>query len=160
MHSLNGQCYCGSDLRFENCCEPCLSGEQCAISPEALMRSRFCAYLLNNYDYILATYAAEQRNQLSLSELSENSKNTKWLRLIVHHTGQSNTTGKVEFSAYYQADNQLYVMHETSDFIKLNEKWYYTTGLMHKDSGPYMQQRNDLCLCGSGKKFKKCCSAN
>jgi len=156
--SSSMQCYCGKPLAFESCCEALISGRQGAESPEALMRSRFSAYVIQNYDYILATYALAQRIELSLNELRQSSATTKWLRLVVQKTVQNNTSGKVEFSAYYQLDGQVYLMHETSDFIFDNKQWYYTTGLIHKDSGHYTQQRNDMCLCGSGKKFKKCCA--
>lgn len=153
------QCYCNKPLAFESCCEPLILGKQMANSPEELMRSRFSAYVIQNYDYILATYAPVQRIKLSLNELIDSAASTKWLRLFVHNSEQKNTSGKVEFSAYYQLDGQVYLMHETSDFIFENKQWYYTTGLIHKDSGAYVQQRNDLCLCASGKKFKKCCGA-
>lgn len=160
-------CHCGSSLIFENCCQPLLLGLKTACSAETLMRSRFSAYVLNNYDYILATYGSKQRASLSLVELQESAENTQWLKLIVHSTNQTKLnavadnktqSAKVEFSAYYQVAEQYYLMHETSDFIFDNGQWYYTTGTIHKDSGPYAQQRNDLCLCNSGKKYKKCCA--
>lgn len=150
-------CYCGNALAFEQCCKPLLLGECLAASPELLMRSRFSAYVTANYAYILATYATEQRANLSIEELKTSAENTQWLRLVVHSSEHKGLHGIVEFSAFYQANQQCYVMHETSSFILEQGQWRYTTGIMHKDSGPYIQQRNDLCLCNSGKKYKKCC---
>ncbi|KXI29016.1 YchJ family protein [Paraglaciecola hydrolytica] len=151
-------CPCGKPLTFEQCCQLLLVGKQTAANAEALMRSRFSAYVVEDYAYILATYGPEQRQTLSHADLEQSAVGTKWLRLVVHGASHAGLNAKVEFSAYYQAEQQFFVMHETSDFISENGRWYYTTGLIHKDSGPYMQQRNDLCLCGSGKKYKKCCA--
>jgi SEC-C motif-containing protein len=48
-------------------------------------------------------------------------------------------------------------MHELSDFLLVDDQWFYTTGTMLKETGEYKQERNNACLCSSGKKFKKCC---
>ena len=122
------------------------------------MRSRYTAYVTQDFDYILATYGPEQRRNLTLNELKQSAVGSTWLKLEVHKFVNSALHAKVEFSAYYRADNQFYVLRETSDFICENGRWYYTTGVIHNNSGLYSQQRNDLCLCQSGKKFKKCCA--
>jgi SEC-C motif-containing protein len=158
MPSSSLPCPCGNPLSFEQCCGPVLSGKQLPINAEALMRSRFSAYVLEDYDYILATYGPEQRQTLSVADLEQSAIGTKWLKLVVHGSSLNDLNAKVEFSGYYQAEQQFHVMYETSDFIFEKEQWYYTTGSIHKDSGFYIQQRNDLCLCNSGKKYKKCCA--
>tara|TARA_R110000868_G_scaffold3704_1_gene23022 strand:- start:1476 stop:1958 length:483 start_codon:yes stop_codon:yes gene_type:complete len=158
MQSNQQYCPCGKPLLFAQCCQPLLKGERVAASPELLMRSRFSAYVNSDYAYILATYAQQQRQNLNIDELQQSSANTQWLRLVVHSSTHNELSGEVEFSAFYKADKQFYLMHETSDFIYENGRWYYTTGTMHKDSGPYVQQRNEQCLCNSGKKYKKCCA--
>ena len=48
-------CPCGSDLPYANCCQP-WHGGQAAPTPEALMRSRYSAYVLGLLDYLLATW--------------------------------------------------------------------------------------------------------
>jgi SEC-C motif-containing protein len=63
----------------------------------------------------------------------------------------------VELKAYYQIDNQYYVMHELSDFELVDNQWFYTSGTMLDGTGEVKPQRNTPCPCGSGKKFKKCC---
>lgn len=151
-------CYCGKPLAFEQCCQPLLLGEGLANNAEELMRSRFSAYATQNYAYLLATYAQAQRSELSLAELQKSAEGHKWLKLIVHHGAKSALGEIVEFSAFYQENQQFYLLHETSSFVLEQGQWRYTTGIMHKDSGLYTQQRNDQCLCNSGKKFKKCCA--
>ena len=157
--SQSNLCYCGSQLSLADCCQPLLNGEKTASSAEALMRSRFSAYASGNFPYILATYGPEQRIAHSLEELAKDSQHTRWLKLDVHQSSQNGCNGQVEFSAYYQFDGQFYRMHESSQFVYQDGQWYYTTGKVHKDSGAYQLQRNDHCLCGSGKKFKKCCGS-
>ncbi|GAC28333.1 SEC-C motif domain protein [Glaciecola pallidula DSM 14239 = ACAM 615] len=121
------------------------------------MRSRFSAYALKNYAYVLATYAPDQRQNLSLSTLRESANNTKWLKLDVLGSSQRDATGFVEFIATYALEADYFYMHELSSFIKQDEHWYYTTGVEQDKSGKFTPNRNDECPCGSAKKYKKCC---
>ncbi len=121
------------------------------------MRSRFSAYVVENYHYILNTYGSVQRAQLSVQEIQQDAQQSKWLGLeVIRHTsGPSNA--QVEFKAFYKVDTKFYAMHELSDFEQTNNQWFYTTGKMLAGTGEVKPQRNDPCLCKSGKKFKKCC---
>lgn len=150
-------CLCGNKLTFEQCCQPIVSGEINAKNAEQLMRSRFTAYAIKDYQYILQTYASAQRTKLTVSELANSDQDTLWLSLqVLTHRSQSNTA-QVEFKAFYQIDSHYYVMHELSDFVLHHGKWFYSTGVIQKDSGKFSPERNSQCVCGSGKKFKKCC---
>jgi SEC-C motif-containing protein len=150
-------CFCGNALVFEQCCQPIISGEVVAENAEALMRSRFSAYCIKNYHYILQTYISSQRKNLTIETLADSAIGIQWLSLQVldHQTDKS--TAIVKFKAFYQADSSYFVMHEISDFLLEGGKWYYSRGAMQKDSGELHPKRNDRCLCASGKKFKKCC---
>lgn len=46
-------CFCSSQKSFESCCKPYLNGTQHAPTAEALMRSRYSAYVLHEVDYLL-----------------------------------------------------------------------------------------------------------
>ncbi|WP_428776587.1 YchJ family protein [Vibrio sp.] len=151
-------CYCGSKQPFTQCCQPYLSGNSLAPTPEALMRSRYSAYYLANYNYVLATYAQAQRQPLNVAELERSASGTNWLALRVH-THKDIHPNQVEFSAFYVADRQLGVLHETSNFVQEDGQWRYVDGTLHSDCGIFQPGRNDECFCGSGKKFKKCCMA-
>jgi SEC-C motif-containing protein len=121
------------------------------------MRSRFTAYVIKNYQYILQSYAASQRTKLTLNEFADSAQDTQWLSLqVLNHHSQANTA-QVEFKAFYQVGSSYYLMHELSDFVLEAGKWFYTTGVMQKHSGEFTPERNSQCLCGSGIKFKKCC---
>lgn len=149
-------CHCCSSRLFSDCCEPVITNRS-AQSPEQLMRSRYSAYVVKNYDYVLATYDPVQQQNLSLQAIRESSKNTTWLQLEVLNATESDRVGTVEFMATYSVDTDYFCMHELSSFVKKNTHWYYTTGVMQDKSGKITPNRNDHCLCGSGKKYKKCC---
>ena len=119
------------------------------------MRSRYSAYACANYDYILQTYGPEQRAKLSIKDLQQDP--VIWCKLEVLHSQQNQTSATVEFQAYYQEKRQFYVLHELSNFCLEHGAWRYTEGTIFKDSGQFIPQRNDPCLCGSGTKYKKCC---
>ncbi len=152
-------CFCGNESTFEDCCQPIIDGIMDAKNAEVLMRSRFTAYVIKNYQYILHTYAAPQRNNITLSELAVNAKDSQWLSLQVLAYHFETNTAQVEFKVFYQVHNSYYVMHELSDFMLEAGKWVYTNGAMQNGSGEFTPERNSQCLCRSGKKFKKCCGS-
>jgi SEC-C motif-containing protein len=59
----------------------------------------------------------------------------------------------VTFSAYFKEDENLEVMKEHSFFIQEEGNWKYDRGEMLEAR----IQRNEVCPCDSGKKYKKCC---
>ncbi|MGJ8680925.1 YchJ family protein [Paraglaciecola sp.] len=158
MRDLPSQCYCGNSLSFTTCCQPFLQNLAQPSNAEALMRSRFSAYVLEDFDYILKTYGKEQRKDLTSLTLQKSAEGTQWLSLDVIQHVANDYTAQVEFKAYYKVDKLFYVMHELSDFELEDNQWYYTTGTMLEGTGEIKPQRNDPCPCGSRKKFKKCCS--
>ena len=118
------KCPCGSKQRLDKCCEPILLGKRIAKTPEQLMRSRYSAYAMGHYEYVLNTYAAEPRAQLNVLELAQGNQETQWVHLDVVHTQGR----QVEFKAYYRINDALFILHERSDFIKENGRWVYLTG--------------------------------
>lgn len=53
-------CPCGSGARYAQCCGPLHDGAMASCA-EALMRSRYSAYVLALEPYLLATWHADQR---------------------------------------------------------------------------------------------------
>lgn len=148
-------CYCCSERPFEQCCKPYINYGIPAPSAEALMRSRYAAYSLNNWDYILNTYSASSRSSLSIEELATGTTDTRWLHLLINNQGQAED--KVEFKAFYAIDKRVFLLHETSQFIREHQQWRYDAGTIHADSGQLNISRNATCFCGSLKKYKRCC---
>lgn len=153
-------CPCGSAIELQKCCGRYLSSAETAPTAEALMRSRYVAFTLNDMGYISRTWHPDTRpaNEDTPSE------SLKWLKLDVVATsagGVGDSEGTVEFVAHYRANGNEGQIHEVSRFIKEKELWYYVDGEFVDQVKTNAQitkvGRNDPCPCGSGKKYKKCC---
>jgi SEC-C motif-containing protein len=90
-------CPCGSNRAYSACCGRLHSGAENALTAEALMRSRYCAYALGLEPYLLATWHTSTRPaELNLAE----DGGTKWLGLnIKNHQVIDSTHATVEFIA-------------------------------------------------------------
>jgi SEC-C motif domain protein len=118
-------CPCESGKYYETCCEPAHNGST-ALTAEALMRSRYTAYVLGLEGYLLKTWATETRPaELNLGD----DKATKWLGLQVKRAeNTSETTAIVEFVARYKIGGKAERLHEVSQFVRINGYWYYLAG--------------------------------
>lgn len=155
-------CHCGSGQTFAACCEPILTGAAPAKTAEALMRSRYSAFVTGNVDHIENSIAPEARTDFNRTHIEEWAKSSEWLGLSVVSTelgGENDEEGYVEFVARFTLGGKDYAHHETGYFRKLDGAWMYIDG----NNGPrtVVRQgpklgRNDPCHCGSGKKYKKC----
>ena len=148
-------CPCGSGQTYQLCCEVFHKGKY-APTAEKLMRSRFSAYYLKNAAYLLETTWPRQYDGLDKSGIMKRVDTTEWMRLDVVRTeaGQTeDSKGIVEFKAWFKEGAGESAHHETSDFIWENGRWYF----IYPDIPAKLPGRNDPCLCGSGKKYKKCC---
>ncbi len=76
-------CLCGSCLAYVACCSPLHEGKAYALLPEQLMRSRFSAYCLKLYDYILHTYHPSQHHANTLAEIKAFANAVHFIRLTV-----------------------------------------------------------------------------
>jgi len=144
-------CYCSSKVDFAVCCEPYLLGKVKAPTPEALMRSRYCAYVVANVQYIANTYAAEQRKHNSLEGILAFAQSCKFVKLEIIDSNES----QVEFKAHYIQDGYHQILHERSNFVSEEQSWLYKDGHLFETQSKALA-RNALCPCGSGKKFKRC----
>ena len=118
-------CHCGSGRPYAACCGPLHAGAENAASAEALMRSRYSAYVLKLADYLLATWHPDTRP----SELDLAADDSKWLGLEVRkHAVQDDTHATVEFVARYRIAGKGHRLHELSRFVKQDGRWYYHDG--------------------------------
>lgn len=154
-------CHCGRELTFQDCCGAIHKGKQIAETAEDLMRSRYSAFVEADVDYILATYAKETCPLNEREEILEWAKSVEWIGLEIINTkaGQEDQSeGFVEFKAHFKENGNINVLHENSFFRKETEKWVYVSGEYPKQQkARKLPGRNEVCFCGSGKKFKKCC---
>jgi SEC-C motif domain protein len=139
-------CPCGSGVSYAECCQPYLSGEIAAPTAEALMRSRYSAYVKGNIDYLIATLHPKSRQKDDRRILRLSIQTSRWLGLTILKTqkGQAtDSTGKVEFVARYQSTQPqpaatpglptiapIEQLHERSKFVKQDGQWFYIDGEM------------------------------
>lgn len=153
-------CPCGSFEPSDACCAPILAGAQ-ARTAEALMRSRYCAYVAGNVDYLQRTSAGEALLAFDRDEVRRSFPGTEWFGLeVVDASGgrEGDTEGTVTFRARFRRNGRFHVLSERSQFRRINGEWRYCSGEVAPDTGAAAGQvgRNDPCPCGSGRKFKKC----
>jgi SEC-C motif-containing protein len=120
-------CPCGSLRPYTGCCGPWHSGPQHLLAPtaEALMRSRYSAFVLDRLDYLLDTWHASTRP----ASLDPNPPSLKWLGLTVkRHTVEDDTHARVEFVARSRLRGKAHRLHETSRFVREDGRWYYVDG--------------------------------
>jgi SEC-C motif-containing protein len=159
---MSNLCFCGSNVAFEQCCQPKILGISPAVTAQELMRSRYSAYVMVAPNYLWNTTYHAERAKHSLEDIQEWATENEWqgLTIIATKAGtQQDNTGEVEFKAYFKgADKILKVHHEKSFFVKENQQWFYVNGIINPSVEKALPiNRNDFCSCGSGKKYKKCC---
>ena len=118
-------CPCGSGHPLAACCGRYLAG---ALPPdaEALMRSRYSAYVLGDEAYLLATWHPDTR-PASLDLDSE--PPVKWLGLAVkRHEDEGEGRAVVEFVARYKIGGRAHRLLEASHFVRELGRWWYVDG--------------------------------
>lgn len=156
-------CPCGSGASYGACCEPYITGAKLPRTAEALMRSRYSAYVEHAINYIVATCVKKSGKQdIDITQTKSWSENSIWRGLTivsVSQGGPDDTDGVVEFEAAYEHEGLQDIHHEKAKFKKEDGKWLYDEGdIVPKTivrSAPKVG-RNDPCPCGSGKKYKHC----
>ena len=158
----NRPCPCGSGLKFAECCGPFLEGSRPAPTAEALMRSRYTAFAVQDVPYILRSWHRSTRpGSLDLSDEA----GFDWHGIEVLETeagGAEDKAGVVEFIANFSGHGQDHRLHERAKFVCEEGQWLYVDGKVNPGRVPVTSEkigRNEPCPCGSGKKYKKCCQA-
>lgn len=126
--SLNNLCPCCSALPYNQCCRPFHDGKA-APTAEALMRSRYSAYVLADAAYIHRSWHSSTR--LSKKSLVQ-PQQLRWEKLEIIRTeaGQSiDQEGLVEFIAYFSEQGQAQQLHELSRFVREKGRWVYLDAL-------------------------------
>jgi len=142
-------CPCGKGPAYSACCQPYHQGKP-APTPEALMRSRYSAFVLGLEDYLNATWHTSTRpRELELAD------SPQWASLQILSSDEQRDDGAVHFRAVYRAGGSWGYLEEKSRFLREDGRWYYVNG--DTSEGTLKPGRNDPCPCGSGRKYKACC---
>lgn len=111
-------------LPFSACCGPYLNESVPAPDAEALMRSRYSAFVLARADYLLATWHASTR-----PAALDFAPGAKWLGLEVRsHRVLDADHAEVEFVARCREAGRATRLHERSRFVREQGCWFYVDG--------------------------------
>lgn len=165
------ECPCGSVFPYTDCCGSLIRGGTGADTAEDLMRSRYTAHVMKEWDYLVETRHPDERK--GLRDLETENEGVEWKKLEVFHSegGLEDQEGEVTYAATFEKDGKEETLRETAKFIKEGGRWYYCGKRSQpkieapkttRSGKPFVRTeakvgRNDPCTCGSGKKYKKCC---
>lgn len=157
--STKSDCSCGSGKAYADCCQPYHLFHAYPASALVLMKSRFCAFVEQDINYIIATTLPAQQVLLDKEGLQAWASQMHWshLQIVADRPKVAKRHAQVHFCAYYHdvdchdAD-RLGVHDELSTFVKCDDRWYFLDPTV-----PVLLTNKQPCFCGSGEKFKACC---
>lgn len=128
--SLNINCPCNEEKKYNECCFRYHSGSENAPNAETLMRARYSAYALSNIDFLIKTIPLLQRKTFDRKSTKDWSSNSTWLGLEILSFKESHGGNKatVEFKAQYRVGDEEHVHHELSKFEKTHGRWFFVDG--------------------------------
>jgi SEC-C motif-containing protein len=115
-------CPCGLGQPYGECCAPAHRGRASATA-EALMRSRYTAFVLDDAAYVLRSWHPKTR-----PADVEPDAGLRWTGLQVIDAsggGLFDAEGIVEFRAHYRDAGRPGEMHERSRFVRHDGQWVY-----------------------------------
>ncbi|MDP4609653.1 MAG: YchJ family metal-binding protein [Opitutales bacterium] len=137
LPATQSACPCGSETDYDLCCGRYHGGTEKAPTAEALMRSRYAAYVMGAIDYLLQTTHPDKRAKDLKVAYQTTYETIQWVGLEIVSTFQgtpSDKTGKVEFKATYLQGGQTSVHHEHSRFKRHAGAWHYLDGVITDSS--------------------------
>lgn len=121
------RCPCGSGGAYTACCARWHAGAGHLQAPtaEALMRSRYSAFVQQRGDYLQDTWHPSTRPAQPVSFEA----GLQWLGLEVKsHRVQSDTQAEVTFVARSKSGGRAHRLQETSRFERVDGRWFYVDG--------------------------------
>jgi SEC-C motif domain protein len=117
-------CPCGAPLSYADCCGRWHDG-QCRLqapTAEALMRSRYSAYVFGRDDYLLETWHAGTRP----TAIAPQPPGLRWIGLEVRkQVPIDDDHATVEFVARSKLGGRADRLHEISRFERVDGRWLY-----------------------------------
>ena len=127
--SANKPCPCQSGRKTKGCCAPLLKGAQ-ARTPEALMRSRYTAYVTGNIKYIMKTTHPDgehhrEDKEAWRKEIEVFCQEFTFHGLEVRETEVQENQGWVTFHATITRGDNDVSFTERSLFLREDGHWLY-----------------------------------
>lgn len=131
------KCPCYSGWGYTACCAPYHGGRK-AENALILMRSRYTAYALHEYKYIIDTTHPKsplylKDTKLWLNQIQSFSINTQFIKLEILDSTLGEHESYVTFKAYLKQGTSDASFTERSRFLKENGQWFYyeaVTGIL------------------------------
>ncbi|MDE2397522.1 MAG: SEC-C domain-containing protein [Burkholderiales bacterium] len=120
--SPNAPCPCASGRPYAACCGRWHGGTP-APEAEALMRSRYSAFVLGLGEYLRASWHPSKR-----PATLEFEPGLRWLGLEVRRVDVDGERATVEFVARSKLGGRASRLHETSRFVREDGRWFYVDG--------------------------------
>ncbi|MFD8081145.1 YchJ family protein [Kitasatospora sp. NPDC059722] len=120
-------CPCGLSASYGDCCGRMHRGVAEARTAEALMRSRFSAFVVQDEAYLLRSWHPDTR-----PDSVDFDPALRWTRLEVGATtegGAFHSEGTVAFRAYWTEGDEEGVLSENSRFVRHEGAWVYLDAL-------------------------------
>ncbi|MFE5093503.1 YchJ family protein [Streptomyces sp. NPDC056638] len=120
-------CPCGLPAAYADCCGRLHAGTVAAPTCEALMRSRYAAFVVRNEAYLLRTWHPDTR-----PPAVDFDPGTRWVRLEILETTDGSafhTTGTVTFRAHCTDNGRPASLHEKSRFVRSEGAWVYSAAV-------------------------------
>ena len=163
-YTTTDPCPCESGLSLGTCCGQYFDGIIFPSTPEQLLRSRYVAHVTHNHKYLIDTTHEHYKHEESEADITKWIDQLEWkgFTILTSLGGkEKDTTASIAFIVHFLVNGTPQEMKETAHFIKENGRWLYTYGdveghITYRREQPKVG-RNELCPCGSGKKYKKCC---
>jgi len=123
-------CPCGRNKTYSDCCNKAHKDISTVKTAEDLMRSRYSAFVLANVDYLILSWSSKTRDNSTKAkkELKNWAKSVTWVKLEVINSNkglENDTTGTVEFKAFFYENGKLDCIQENSFFEKEHNHWVY-----------------------------------
>lgn len=127
---MSSACPCGSGDLYAACCEVAHKNITSVTSAEALMRSRYSAFVKANVHYLMQSWSSKTRDNSKrfFKELLSWATSVQWVKLEVESTSldkSNDVSGTVAFKAFYFENGILKCITENSYFEKENGCWVY-----------------------------------
>ncbi|MGE5649517.1 MAG: YchJ family protein [Bacillota bacterium] len=117
-------CPCGSGRSYAACCGRFIEEGIAPQTADELMRSRYSAYVVGNEAYLKSTWHPSTR---PVEPVVENDGG-KWLGLEVRRHVPAGDKATVEFVARYKVGGRAHRLHEISNFVREDGRWFYVDG--------------------------------
>lgn len=120
-------CPCGSGRAFAGCCGPYLAGSAEPPTAEALMRSRYSAFVRRDEPWLRTSWHPDT----CPAGLDVAADPVQWLGLkvlAVQGGGAGDAEGTVEFVARGRRHGRAFRLHEASRFVRVLGAWRYVDG--------------------------------